>query len=175
MAASAHERSSIGHFVLLVRPGSISYAHSSRAEELVMNAEELDRLSIGFLLAGFVNFVVLIAPIGLIEPLGIVDPHFDNAGCVLIGLWGVAYVSIRHSYRQMPLLCAVFAIEKLSYVHRWTTWFNSERPPLSSIYADNPVHGVFFTIYGAVDATFMVLFVMATVVANRSSKQVGQV
>ena len=88
---------------------------------------------------------------------------------------GGAYVSIRHAYQQLPLLCGVFAIEKLSYVYRWITWFSSERTSLGSIHADNPVHGVFFTIYGTVDAAFMVFFVMATAVAYRSSKRGNQV
>ncbi|MEE2789064.1 MAG: hypothetical protein VX589_17140 [Myxococcota bacterium] len=137
-----------------------------------MDSDNGDRLGMGFLLAGLANFVVLIAPLGLIESFDAVDPHFDDAGCILIALWGAAYLSIRHAYRQLPSLCLVFAIEKCSYVVRWIAWFTGERPTLGRIYADNAWHGIFFSIYGAVDAIAMLFFTVAAVTAYRNQADI---
>lgn len=77
-------------------------------------------------------------------------------GLISIVLWGFAYIAVSKSYNQVRWLVGVFVIEKLAYVIAWLTLMSSRS--LSSIYEQDILAGVFYTIYGANDFMFMLFF-----------------
>ena len=77
-------------------------------------------------------------------------------GLISIILWGFAYISVCKSHSQVRWLVGIFVIEKLAYVIAWLTFINSHS--LISIYDLDVLAGIFYTIYGANDFTFMVFF-----------------
>jgi hypothetical protein len=122
----------------------------------------------GFRLAGLVNVVgILVVSRGftnatLVSRSPIV---FSRFGLVCILLWGLAYLAVAREHARVPLLVAVFALEKLVYVLTWLSWmfrFGSELPRL---FAESPLTGVFYAIYGPNDLLFGIFFAF---VAGRS-------
>ena len=77
-------------------------------------------------------------------------------GLISIVLWGFAYIAVSKSYSQVRWLVGVFVVEKLAYVIAWLAFMTSRS--LSSIYEQDILAGVFFTIYGANDLIFMLFF-----------------
>ena len=77
-------------------------------------------------------------------------------GLISIILWGFAYIAVSKSYNQVRWLVGVFVIEKLAYVIAWLTLMSSRS--LSSIYEQDVLAGVFYTVYGANDFIFMLFF-----------------
>ena len=77
-------------------------------------------------------------------------------GLISIVLWGFAYISVSKSYHEVRWLVGVFVIEKLAYVIAWVALISSRT--LSSIYEQDVLAGVFYTIYGANDFIFMLFF-----------------
>ena len=77
-------------------------------------------------------------------------------GLISIILWGFAYIAVSKSYDQVRWLVGVFVIEKLAYVIAWLALINSRS--LGSIYEQDVLAGVFYTIYGANDFIFMLFF-----------------
>ena len=77
-------------------------------------------------------------------------------GLISIVLWGFAYIAVSKSYNQVRWLVGVFVIEKLAYVIAWLAFITSRS--LSSIYEQDVLAGVFYTIYGANDFIFMLFF-----------------
>ncbi len=77
-------------------------------------------------------------------------------GLISIILWGCAYIVVCKSYNQVRWLVGVFVIEKLAYVIAWLSLITSRS--LSSIYEQDALAGLFYTIYGANDFIFMLFF-----------------
>ena len=77
-------------------------------------------------------------------------------GLISIILWGFAYIAVCKSYNQARWLVGVFVIEKLAYVTVWLTFITSRS--LSSVYEQDMLAGIFYTIYGANDLIFMLFF-----------------
>ena len=77
-------------------------------------------------------------------------------GLISIVLWGLAYISVCKIYAQARWLVGVFVIEKLAYVIVWLAFITSHS--LSSVYEQDVLAGVFYTIYGVNDFIFMVFF-----------------
>lgn len=77
-------------------------------------------------------------------------------GLVCIVLWGLAYIAVSRNYAQVPWLIAVFVIEKLAYVIAWFSFMANHS--LASVYEQDAMAGIFYTIYGANDFVFMLFF-----------------
>ena len=114
----------------------------------------------GFILAGLTNFCIVLFSRGYSNSLGIIDPHFDTGGCLLITLWGAAYISIARNSESVPWLSIVFGIEKLFYVSRWVLFLGS-KPDFSAMWNNDPLAAIFFGIYGVVDAVYGLFFFYA--------------
>ncbi|WP_417348839.1 hypothetical protein [Ferrimonas sp.] len=134
-------------------------------------------ISRAFIAAGIINIAgVLLFSKGLTnELLWHWDPVlFTPFGLVLIMLWGGAYIAASHRHLQLPWLSLVFAAEKALYVGAWILWMREQGQQLSSIFAQDWLTGVFFTIYGANDALFMLVFLFAFYRARHSRVTVNQ-
>lgn len=88
-------------------------------------------------------------------------------GLISIILWGFAYISVSKNYRHERWLVGVFVIEKLAYVIVWLAFITSHS--LGSIYEQDVLAGVFYTIYGANDFIFMLFFSFVFVKAGQAS------
>jgi len=118
-------------------------------------------ISRGFWLAGAYNvFGMLLFSKFFTNPvLPAVDPVvFSSLGQVAIILWGLAYWSVARTYRHVPLLALVFAIEKLVYAFTWLAWMLAKGHTLPAIAAESPLSAMFFAVYGAGDFVFCLFF-----------------
>lgn len=118
----------------------------------------------GFLLAGLVNVVgILAVSQGFTnEVLNQADPVvMSNFGLCMIILWGLTYMAVANHFTKLPLICLIFAAEKLAYTYAWAAWMFSDAMPISEIFAADVMTGIFYAGYGLNDAAFMVFFLMA--------------
>ena len=113
----------------------------------------------GFIAAGFLNVggVLLFSRAFTNVAINEADPVvMSNFGLLMVMVWGLAYISVAHSYEKVRWLSAVFALEKLVYAAVWVLWiFNNE---LGTLYAKDLFAGIFYTIYGSIDFVFMLFF-----------------
>lgn len=118
-------------------------------------------VSLGFQAAGLMNLVgALLFSWGFTNAaLTVRSPVvFSRFGLVCIILWGLAYLAVARSYHHVPLLVAVFAVEKFVYTGTWLSWmyrFGSELPQL---FSESPLAAVFYAIYGPNDLLFGIFF-----------------
>ncbi|WP_107037262.1 hypothetical protein [Brumimicrobium mesophilum] len=116
-------------------------------------------ISKGFLFAGLANIigVLTLSKFFTNEVMMSTQPEvMGYFGLISIILWGMAYIAVRNKYAALPGLVAVFLIEKIIYVTVYINWFSSNS--LSSVYEQDTMAGVFYTIYGANDFIFGVFF-----------------
>ncbi len=118
----------------------------------------MKRTTIGFWLAALYNACIIIFSKGFGDDLGAVDPLFGPAGCVAVLLWGAAYFALSRRYEVAPALALVFCLEKAFYATHWLIWMSSHRSELAEMTSQDPLTGMFFSIYGAGDLLFMVFF-----------------
>ncbi len=112
-----------------------------------------------FLFAGLSNIlgVLIFSKFFTNEELMAAQPEvMGYFGLISIILWGLAYISVRHSYASVPWLLAVYVIEKLLYVIIWLKWLFSNS--LTSLYEQDTFAGLFFSIYGLNDLLFGLFF-----------------
>src|SRR5262249_1208001 len=103
------------------RPAALAAArpegrgHAARAAGQLLTLPER-AVTLGFRAAAFVNVAgILLFSLGLTNTALIArNPVvFSRFGLVCIMLWGLAYLAVARAYAQVPLLVAVFAVEKL--------------------------------------------------------------
>jgi hypothetical protein len=87
-------------------------------------------------------------------------------GLISIILWGLAYISVSKIYDQAKCLVGVFVIEKLAYAAAWLSLITSQS--LGSVYEQDFLAGVFYTIYGANDFVFMLFFAVVFLKDNKA-------
>ena len=113
----------------------------------------------GFIAAGLSNILgVIICSKAFTNDvmLGAQPDVMGYFGLISIVLWGFAYIAVCKSYNQVRWLVGVFVVEKLAYVIAWLSFITSRS--LSSVYEQDALAGLFYTIYGANDFIFMLFF-----------------
>jgi len=95
---------------------------------------------------------------------------FSKFGLVCIILWGLAYMAVARSYHQVPLLVAVFAVEKFVYTGSWLSWMYRFGPELPRLFAESPLTAVFYAIYGPNDLLFGIFFAAVAIRFQRESR-----
>ncbi len=118
----------------------------------------MNRTTLGFWLAATYNTCIIIFSKGFGDELGAVDPLFGSAGCVGILLWGAAYFALARRFQAAPAVALVFCVEKAFYGIHWLTWLLAHSTELPAMVDQDPLTGVFFSIYGAGDLLFMLFF-----------------
>lgn len=116
-------------------------------------------ISKGFIAAGLSNVigVLLFSKLFTNEVITTVQPEvMSNFGLLMILVWGLAYIAVRKNFKQMTWLIAIFAIEKLIYTVVWLQWMSKYK--LSSVFEQDTLTGVFYTIYGINDFLFFLFF-----------------
>ena len=124
----------------------------------------------GLLAAGLMNIggVLLFSRGFTNSAINTADPVvMSNFGLLMIVVWGFAYLGAAAVTSSIRWLAAAFALEKLVYVVVWMKWLSANS--LAQLYSDDVFAGVFFTIYGANDLIFMVLFAAIAVTQRRDA------
>ena len=94
------------------------------------------------------------------EAINKADPVvMSNFGLIMIVVWGLAYAGASAIRSNISWLLAVFAIEKLIYGVVWVRWLSANS--LSSLYEQDLLAGVYYSIYGLNDLVFMLFFLWA--------------
>lgn len=112
----------------------------------------------GFILAAFMNFSVLVFSRGFTnKTINELDPVvMSNFGLLMIVMWGLAYLACANIESNIKWIAGVFAIEKLIYGIVWIKWLSTHN--LGSVYNTDLFAGIFYSIYGVNDLTFMIFF-----------------
>jgi hypothetical protein len=116
---------------------------------------------LGFQAAGLVNVagVLLFSKAFTNEALISKSPVvFSRFGLVCIVLWGLAYLAVARRHQQVPLLVAVFAVQKFMYTGTWFSWIHRFGSELPRLFSESPLAAVFYTVYGPTDLLFGIFF-----------------
>lgn len=93
------------------------------------------------------------------EVLFTTDPAlFSRAACVVVAIWGLAYLSLAPHADKAPYVSLAFALEKAFYAAWWLRWIIGHSAQIPDIAAHDPLAGSFYAVYGLGDASFMVFF-----------------
>lgn len=115
----------------------------------------------GFYLAGIYNLVGILGFTQFFtnQTLAELDPVvFSIIGQIGIILWGLAYLSVSHSYLAVPKLIAVFCVEKIVYATAWLYWLLTQSDKLESLPPSQFYIDLFFRSYGIGDFLFALFF-----------------
>lgn len=118
----------------------------------------MDKVSLGFVIAGLYNSGIGLFSKGFSDNLGQVDSLFSADGCIGIQLWGLAYIALAKNYSVVPAVALVFCLEKLFYAQHWLFWMSEHMESLSSMIEADPLTGLFFSIYGIGDIAYFFFF-----------------
>ncbi len=124
----------------------------------------------GFLLAAAYNIVgiLTISKVFTNPKMAELDPAvFSWLGILAIILWGMAYGAVAKSYQSVPTLILVFFVEKMVYVTTWLMWLSKNGSTLPSVFAESPLTGFFFAVYGAGDLAFGLFFLWVAVKGSK--------
>lgn len=113
----------------------------------------------GFIAAGLANIIGVLGSSRFLtnEAIPQLDPVvMSTFGLVMILVWGLAYIAVAKSYAAVPMLAAVFCIEKAIYSAVWIQWQLNNS--LSDAFALDFQAGIFYSIYGINDIVFMLFF-----------------
>ena len=127
----------------------------------------------GLIAAGLTNILgVLIFSRGFSNSLlnQLFPALFGNWGLICIMLWGLAYLSAARSYRQVPALLGVFAVEKGVYVVSWLCWLVHCGANLPQIWQQDVLTALFYLLYGILDLIFGVFFLNLMLKVRRSER-----
>ena len=111
--------------------------------------------------AAFVNTIgVLILSKGFTNStLMEIDPTvFGPFGLCMIMIWGGCYYACSDSAPSNPKIGLIFTLEKCVYFTLWIQWINGNSTPLAEIYQKDLFAGLFYTIYGLIDAGYALMF-----------------
>lgn len=90
------------------------------------------------------------------------DPQmFSRPGCVLVMVWGLAYLAQARNWREAPAISGVFALEKFIYAGWWMVWISRHAATLGYLFEQDLLAGAFYSLYGAGDAAFGLFFTWA--------------
>ena len=118
--------------------------------------------------AAFVNTIgVLFFTLGLTnETLMKIDPTlFSRFGLTMIMTWGVCYYACAQAAYTHRSINLTFALEKLIYVSMWVS-FVSGPVDWAQLFEQDLLAGIFYGIYGVIDATYLILFALCAYHVN---------
>ena len=118
----------------------------------------MDKMTFVFWIAALYNSFIVLFSKGFSNNLGAVDPLFSPEGCIGILLWGAAYFALSKRYQSTPSMSIVFCLEKAFYGFHWLIWMLNHHGDISNLFAQDPLTGMFFAIYGIGDLIFMIFF-----------------
>ena len=130
------------------------------------------RIKTGFIAAALMNIggVLLFSKAFNNPTINEFDPVvMSNFGLLMIIVWGLAYLGAAFVTTGVKWLAGAFAIEKLVYVLVWVFWIQDHN--LASVYQQDLLAGVFYSIYGLNDLIFMLFFALVFINADPSRQR----
>jgi len=130
------------------------------------------RIKTGFIAAALMNIggVLLFSKAFNNPTINEFDPVvMSNFGLLMIIVWGLAYLGAAFVTAGVKWLAGAFAIEKLVYVLVWVFWIQDHN--LASVYQQDLLAGVFYSIYGLNDLIFMLFFALVFINADPSPQR----
>jgi len=98
------------------------------------------------------------------------DPvTMSNFGLVMIVVWGLVYIAIAGKWEQLKWVIGVFFIEKIIYALTWSKWIMTN--DLSSVYKEDTMAGIFYTIYGLNDWFFCIFYLLVFIYLSKLEKK----
>ncbi|WP_175574447.1 hypothetical protein [Algoriphagus marinus] len=95
----------------------------------------------------------------------------SNFGLLMITVWGLAFIAMAPKWEKLKWLIGAFAIEKFIYGFVWTNWLLNN--DLSSVYEQDTMAGIFYTIYGPNDWFFFLFYLVVFIYLNSTQKIVS--
>lgn len=114
-----------------------------------------------YLLGGLVNVlgIPVFSKFFTNEYLTSIDPAvFSHVGLFVVILWGFAYIAVSNHYEAVPSISLVFACEKFFYAGIWMFWLKDNIKMLNTIWQNDLITGLFYSVYGLNDFLFGVFF-----------------
>ncbi len=115
----------------------------------------------GFILSGIMNIggVLILSRLFTNDVIPEADPVvMSNFGLLMIIVWGLVFLATSQKYEQLKWLVGVFVIEKFIYGLVWANWILNN--DLASVYNQDTMAGIFYTIYGVNDWFFFLFFLI---------------
>lgn len=88
---------------------------------------------------------------------------FSDFGCIVIILWGLAYLSVSDVYMHNRALMMVFALEKMVYAATWIYFLVNMGNMLPEIFNESLITGIMFSSYGLIDIIFGLFFAWVSI------------
>lgn len=125
----------------------------------------------GMYLSGIMNIagVLVFSRLFTNKVINETDPEvMSNFGLLMIVLWGLVYFAIASKWEQMKWVIGAVVIEKFIYGFTWAKWIMSHE--LSTVYEQDAMAGVFYSIYGLNDSLFCIFFLMVFLHLNKAQR-----
>jgi hypothetical protein len=114
-------------------------------------------------LIGWVNLslLLLLTPLYPGEWIARTAPTlFSDAGIFVIALWGLVYLAVSEDPPRYARLLSVLALEKAFYAMTGLAWLQQNTAQLPTLFAADPVAGLFYATYGLWDGACAVVLVL---------------
>lgn len=125
----------------------------------------------GIYLSGILNIggVLVLSKLFTNEVINEADPVvMSNFGLLMIVVWGLVFIAMAAKWEHLKWAIGVFVIEKFIYGFTWTTWMMNN--DLSSVYKEDILAGIFYTIYGLNDWFFCIFFLVVFAYLTKTQK-----
>lgn len=125
----------------------------------------------GMYLSGIMNIggVLVLSKLFTNTVINEADPLvMSNFGLLMIVVWGLVFVAIAAKWEQLKWAIGAFFIEKFIYGFIWTKWMMNN--DLSSVYKEDMLAGIFYTIYGLNDWLFCIFYLVVFAYLHRTQK-----
>lgn len=112
---------------------------------------------------GWVNLslLLLLTPLYDGEWLARTSPTlFSDAGLFTIALWGLVYLAVSEDPPRYARLLSVLALEKAFYAMTGFAWLQQQGEQLPTLFAADPVAGLFYATYGLWDGACALVLVV---------------
>lgn len=95
---------------------------------------------------------------------------FSDFGCIVIILWGLAYLSVSSVYMYNRALMMVFALEKMVYAATWIYFLVNMGNMLPEVFNESLMTGIMLSSYGLIDFGFGLFFAWVSIRGYRISE-----
>ena len=126
----------------------------------------------GLYLSGIMNIsgVLIFSRFFTNKVINEADPvTMSNFGLLMIVVWGLVFLAIVPKWENLKWVIGVFFIEKIIYGLTWSKWIMSN--DLSSVYKEDMMAGIYYTIYGLNDWLFCIFYLVVFIYLSKHEKK----
>ncbi|MDB2384851.1 hypothetical protein N9V96_00065 [Polaribacter sp.] len=126
----------------------------------------------GMYLSGITNIagVLVLSRFFTNKVINNADPVvMSNFGLLMIVVWGFVFLAMASKWQVLKWVIVAFVIEKFIYGFVWTKWLMNN--DISSVYEEDTMAGIFYTIYGINDWFFCVFYIVVFIYLHKVQKR----